>query len=37
VKSQILCQPTAKLTCGLKLLALTDSEVRTVNVTSFKV
>jgi len=32
VRSQILCQLTAKLICGLKSLTFADSEVRTVRM-----
>jgi len=32
VRSQILCQLTAKMICGLKSLTFADSEVRTVRM-----
>jgi len=32
VRSQILCQVTAKMICGLKSLTFADSEVRTVRM-----
>jgi len=31
-RSQILCHLTAKITCGLKPLTLTDSEVKAVRM-----
>jgi len=32
VRSQIICQLTAKMICGLKSLTFVDSEVRTVRM-----